>query len=65
MSVKPVWRAVPTIRQLSEAVIRCALDKSYQRDPVTARRLTLLTLLSRENYQRQASLISLTEARLP
>jgi hypothetical protein len=64
MSVKPVWRVVPTIRRLSEAVIRGALDEASQRDPVTARRLTLLILLSRENYQRQASLISRTEARL-
>lgn len=64
MSVKPVWRAAPTIRGLSEAVIRGALEEACQREPVTARRLTLLTLLSRENYQRQASLISRTEARL-
>jgi len=53
-----------TLRHLPEAVIQSALDESFQRDPVTARRLTRLTLLWGENYQMQASLISRTEARL-
>jgi hypothetical protein len=45
-------------------VIQSALDESFQRDPVTARRLTLLSLLWRESHQTQASLIPRTEARL-
>jgi len=52
------------MRHLPGAVIQSALDESFQRDPVTARRLTLLTLLWRESHQTQASLISRTEARL-
>jgi hypothetical protein len=64
MSLRAAGRAVPTFRHLPEAVIQSALEESFQRDPVTARRLTLLTLLSRESHQTQASLIYRTEARL-
>ena len=64
VSVRPIWRAMPTMRHLPGAVIQAALEESCQRDPVTARRLTLLNLLLRESHQRQASLISRTEARL-
>jgi hypothetical protein len=61
---RPVWPAASTFRHLPEAVIQNALSESVRRDPVTARRLTLLGLLSRENHQTQASLILRTEARL-
>jgi len=49
---------------LPDRLIRGALDEIAERDAITARRLTLLALIWRENYQTQASLIKLTEARL-
>ncbi len=64
MSVRPAGRAFIAVHHLPEAVIQSALDESFQRDPVTARRLTLLSLLWRESHQTQASLIPRTEARL-
>lgn len=56
--------ALPALRHLPEAVIHGALHEAGRRDPVTARRLTLLTLLVRESHQLQAGLIARTEARL-
>lgn len=64
MTVGSAERAFIALRHLPEAVIQSALDESFRRDPVTARRLTLLNLVWRESHQTQASLITRTEARL-
>src|SRR5258708_29235777 len=64
MSVRPSGRTFVALHHLPEAIIQSALDEAFQRDRVTARRLTLLNLIWRESHQMQATLIGRTEARL-